>query len=70
MHSAVMGSVIFSGLRNLNILQIFMMIPKVFINVQCCYFAGTNSLNYWLPGAEYTVTAGENLVIALKSGGI
>lgn len=55
MHSAVMGSVIFSGLRNLNILQIFMMIPKVFINVQCCYFAGTNSLNYGCR-AEYTVT--------------
>ena len=69
MHSAVMGSVIFSGLRDLNILQIFMMIPKVFINVQRCYFAGTNSLNYGCR-TEYTVTAGENLVIALKSGGI
>ena len=69
MHSAVMGSVILSGLRDLNILQIFMMIPKVFINVQRCYFAGTNSLNLRFR-TNYTVTTGEKLVIALKSGGI
>ena len=69
MHSAVMGSVILSGLRDLNILQIFMMIPKVFINVQCRNFTGTNSLNYSCR-TKYTVTAGENLVITFQSSSI